>query len=182
MAEHIDIMTPNVDECPYFTVNIAVNSVDLLWAFGARILYAAQGDSKFQRGDSFIVLSCGYFIPEGFRFYGYEDAGAAHIPVPVLELTALLSSGPPFIIIQNFGNQGKMRIPFPNYEFSIGTFCDTEQQGINTATWQLAGDFPLILAPDNPQISMVGVPAALDGLTFKVVPFFKVLHNFALTA
>jgi len=182
MSEKIDILTPKLNECAYFTVNNAVNSVDLNWPInGPVILYAGENKSVFLRGDCFVVISAGYFVPEGFRIFGYEAVGADLYPVPLIQLTALRSTGGAQIAIQNFGNDGRMRLPFPNYEFSIGTFTDTEEQGITSPTFQLTETFPYWVAPDQPQVSMINVPAALNGVVFKVVPFFKILHNFTLT-
>lgn len=182
MSEKIDILTPKYTDCSFFTVNNAVNSVDLnLVDPGPLPLYAGNNKSKFQRGDCFVVISAGYFIPEGFRIYGYESAGADLWSVPMIQLTALKSTGGPQIAIMNFGNLGLMRLPFPNYEFSIGTFTDTEEQNINSPTFELTTIFPYWIAPDQPQISMINVPVALNGIVFRIVPFFKVLHNFDLT-
>jgi hypothetical protein len=184
MAERIDILMPQVDAAPTFTVNNAVNSVDLVPnPAGTQVMYAGANVSKFQRGDSFIILSCGYFIPEGFRIYGYEEAGLLKWPVPILLLTGRPAGGGIDITINSFGNNGQLRVPFPNYEFSIGTFCDPEADGFSPgATFELKEAFPYVSGIDSVQVSMINVPAALNGVIFKVIPWVKVLHNFPLTA
>ena len=182
MAEIIDILMPNIDAAPTFTVNNAVNSVDLVPnPAGAQVMYAGGNVSKFLRGDSFIVLSCGYFVPEGFRIYGYEEAGLLKWPVPIFVLAARPAGGGIDVPILSFGNNGLLRIPFPNYEISIGTFCDPEANNLTGATFELKEAFPYVSGIDSVQISMVNVPAALNGIVFKVIPWVKVLHNFALT-
>lgn len=183
MAERIDILMPNVDAAPTFTVNNAVNSVDLVPnPAGTQTMYAGANVSKFQRGDSFIVLSCGYFMPEGFRIYGYEEAGMLKWPVPLLLLSARPAGGGIDIAINSFGNNGQIRIPFPNYEVSIGTFCDPEENSLTGATFELKEAFPVVSGIDSVQVSMINVPAALNGIVFKVIPWFKILHNFPMTA
>lgn len=181
MGENIDILAPNIDVCPTFTVNVAVNSVDLVPNPATQVMYAGGGSSNFVKGDSFVILSCGYFIPEGFRIYGYEEAGILKWPCPVLYLGARDFGGGVDISLFNFGNNGKMRLPFPNYEFSIGTFTDPVANNLTAATFQLKEGFPDASGVDSVQISMVNVPAALDTLVFKVIPWVKVLHNFPLT-
>lgn len=184
MPEIIDILMPNVDAAPTFTVNIAVNSVDLVPnPAGTQVMYAGANVSKFVRGDSFIVLSAGYFVPEGFRIYGYEEAGLLKWPVPILLLSGRPAGGGIDITINSFGNNGQLRMPFPNYEISIGTFCDPEQNNLSPgATFELKEAFPVVSGIDSVQVSMINVPAALNGIVFKVIPWIKVLHNFPLTA
>lgn len=183
MSEVIDILTPATDQLPTFTVDTTGPlSVDLIPnPAGTQVLYSGNGLSKFVRGDSFIVLSCGYLIPEGFRFYGYEEVGIIKTPVPMLLLTARPQGGGIDIPITSFGNLGIMRIPFPNYELSIGTFTDPEANNLTGATFELKEAFPYPTGIDYMQVSMINAPAVLNGEVFKVVPWFKILHNFPLT-
>jgi hypothetical protein len=183
MSERIDILMPNVDAAPTFTVDNAVVSVDLVPnPAGSQVMYAGGNVSKFVRGDSFVVLSCGYFLPEGFRIYGYEEAGLLKYPVPILYLGGRPAGGGADISIDSFGNGGQLRLPFPNYEFSIGTFCDPEANNLTAATFELKEAFPIVSGVDSVQISMVNVPASLNTIVFKVIPWIKVLHNFPMTA
>lgn len=184
MPEIIDVLTPEVDQCPTFTVDttgpLFVNVVPN--PAGTQIMYAGTGQSKFVRGDSFIVLSCGYLLPEAFRIYGYGPLGIGKTAVPLLLLSARPQGGGIDIPIISFGNLGLLRLPFPNYELSIGTFCDPEANNLTGATFQLKEQFPYPTGIEFLRVSMVNVPAVLNGVEFKVVPWFKVLHNFALTA
>lgn len=184
MAELIDMLTPKIDRCPYFQVNNAVLSVDLNEASvgDVEIYYASENTSKFQRGDSFIVLSVGYFVPAGFLLFEYESAGAIKIPCPIMWMTGLNVGLIGHHSILNFGNDGKFKLPFPNYEFSCGIFVNPEENSLNLSThFQLECEFPLWYNPDKPQVSMINVPAALNGHVFHIIPFIKVLHNFPLT-
>ena len=182
MPEIIDILSCQVNAAPTFTVNNAVNSVDLTPnPAGAQKMYVGGNLSKFARGDNFIIHSFGYFIPEGFRFYSYEDGGVTHYPFPLLVIAALKSGGGPSIPVSSFGNLGAMRVPFPNYEFACGTFTDAERLGLTDATFELQESFPYPTGSDTVQISMINVPAALNGIIFPVIPWIKVLHNVALS-
>lgn len=175
--EHIEILTPKITECPYFTVNVAVDSVDLISTGVWTKLYAGMSIANFVRGDNIIILSAGYFIPERFQLYGYEAAGAMLTPSPLMLLT-ILKQGGLHQPVYPFGSDGTLRIPFPNYEFSIGTFVDVENLAVTSATWNLELTFPYLNGePDSLQISMVDVPASLDTKVFRVVPFVKVLHT-----
>lgn len=180
MAEIIDVLTPDNDNLPQFTVNNAVNYVNLsaIGGLGSQLSACNGAFKKFVRGDNFIILSVGYFIPEAFRIFEYLDAGLTKYSAPIISLFA--SAGGAVIPITQFGNNGELKLPFPNYEMSIGVFIDTEKSGLTDPTFILSVYFPLVV--NTVRISMVGVPVALNGLTFKVTPFIKVLHNFPITA
>lgn len=182
MPEIIDILTPNEPDCPEFTVNTAVAAVPIAQPVpgSAVVLYAGSGVSRFVRGDNFTLLSCGYFIPERFVLHNYGTAGTSSDSTPIIQLWGLpLGAGIP-IALFNVGTNGAIRLPFPNYEFSFGVFTNTEQNNFTAATFQLETTFPLISGLDSPEVSMIDVPAALNGITFKVIPFVKVLHNTTL--
>ncbi len=177
--ERIDILSPKIDEGAEFVVDTSVDSVDLTPVVGAtNVLYAGGGSSKFARGDNFIILSAGYFIPEAFALYGYGAAGIGKWSLPVMLFRALTDGGFETSLYE-FGDNGMLRIPYPNAEISIGTYCDPEKNSLND-NFVLKILFPNFSAPDHPQISMVGVPVSLDGKMFYVVPFVKILHNLAL--
>lgn len=182
MPEIIDVMTPLLSECPTITVNTAVTNVPIVKTIPNLLThYAGAGTSHFVRGDNFIILSVGIFIPERFVAFQYESAGAGDFSSPVIFLAGLpLGAGIP-IALFNVGANGQIRIPFYNYELSMGVFTDTEANNFSAATFELQSQFPFTSGLDDPTISMVDVPAALNGVVFSVVPFIKVLHNTHLT-
>lgn len=189
MAEIIDLLTCPVDNGAMFTVNIAVDSVDLVPVTGVpEIMYAGLGTSKFTAGDSFIVLSTGYFLPESFVMAVHEHAapGTEFMSVPALQLYALDFHDGLHKALGEFGNNGILRLPFSNYELSIGVFVNpiynrdfTGAPMPITGMFQLSTIFPFLnpLGVDFPQVSMQGVPVGMDGKTYYVTPFVKVLHN-----
>lgn len=184
MPELIDMLTPKLDHCPWFQVNTGALSVNLNEATAgtAEPYFASNTTSKFVRGDSFIILSVGFFVPNGFSLYGYLGAGFDQIPCPIMWMTGKNVGVVGHYSILNFGNDGQFKIPFPNYEFSCGVFVNPEENSLNLApNFQLEAMFPVGFLLDQPQISMINVPASLNGQRFTVIPFIKVLHNFALT-
>ncbi|MFA5235093.1 MAG: hypothetical protein WC390_11900 [Sulfurimonas sp.] len=176
--EVIDILSPETANLPNFTVNTAVNFVNVVGIAGpGAVLHSCNGSfSSFARGDNFTILSCGIFIPERFTIYDYPP-DALDYSAPIVSLSATLGGG--VVPVLTFGNNGELKLPFMNYEFSIGVFTDVEKNGLVDPTFKLVTFFPLIA--NSLSISMVDVPAALNGIKFNVVPFFKVLHNFPLT-
>ncbi len=181
MAEIIDLLATAHDGGAEFTVDTTGPlSVDLVPVNPAiHKLYAGGGTSQFKRGDSFTILSVGFFIPENFVMYNYENVFAETISVPVILLQGVKLLGGA-ISIFNFGSNGLFRMPFHNYEYSVGTFTDPEENNL-IEEFSLQTLFPFTSGLDRPQISMVNVPAVLNGVTIKVTPFIKVLHNFVLT-
>jgi hypothetical protein len=75
---------------------------------------------------------------------------------------------------------GIVPIPFPNFEVALDVYCDMANLG------PLAGVSTAILTNDEyhiraiatcMNISMIGVPLALNGSIVKIIPFIKVLHT-----
>lgn len=178
MAEIIDVMSPMFGTCPTFTVNTAVNYVQVIPdAMNPAVMNGGNFKYKFQRGDFFTVLSVGYFVPEQFALYGMDEAVNSNT-LPILKLFS--ADGVGYIPVSQFGSEGEFKIHMPNTEISVGVFVDTELLGLNQPDFKLYTSFPLL--SNSLQISMINVPAALNGITFKITPFIKVLHNFKLTA
>jgi hypothetical protein len=182
MPEIIDVLSAPIGKGAQFVVNTAVNKVDLTPVImgAAQILESALGVSRFTRGDNIIILSAGYFIPENFVI-AQTSSGGFNISLPNLYLAGQSAPGPS-IPIRSWGNNGSMRMPFANYELASGIFINPELNNLNAGpTFVLQSLFPLIAAGIYPQISMVNVPAALNGLTIQVTPFIKILHNLEIT-
>ena len=182
MAEIIDIMTPKFSECPTFTVNVAVNNVPIVKTIPNTMThYAGGGTSKFVRGDNFTILSVGIYIPDYFVTCDYESAGAGDFSSPVIFLCGLPQGAGVPIALFNVGANGLIRLPFSNYEMSLGVFTDVEANNFNQPTFELQSQYPFTSGLDDPTIAMNGIPPSLNGITYTVVPFIKVLHNTHLT-
>lgn len=182
MAEIIDVLSAPLGHGAQFIVDAAVDSVDLSPVIVglAQTLESGLGAFNFTRGDNIIILSAGYHIPESFALAQYSDAGAQTISLPNLYLAAQSAPGPS-IPITSWGHNGVMRLPFPNYECSVGIFINPEELGLDDgAQFVLQSVFPSTAGLGVPQVSMINVPAALDGKTIFVTPFIKILHNIPL--
>lgn len=138
------------------------------------------GGYLFADGDCMTILSAGYMIPFGFNMAQYETGAGGEYTMPVMYLRGQVPAGP-ILSVNQFGNNGNLRFPFNDYELSLGTFFDPVKRGITGGAFRLETLFPLLAGGDNPQVSMINAPAALNGETIYVTPFIKVLHNFPLT-
>lgn len=177
--EHIEILTPDIADCPAFVANNAVNAVQIpttLVPVNMRSGISAQ--MTFAQGDNFNLLSAGYFIPERFCLYEATAGGGAESPVPLMRIMAYQTVTAASVPLVQFGNNGVVRVPFPNYEHSMGVFVDAYQTILEAFVLQVV--FPLTSGADAWWVSMVNVPVALNGVTFHIVPFVKVLHNYDL--
>lgn len=175
MAEIIDVLMPKVSQCPYFTVNTTGPKYVDVNIPVSPIIDLYSGDMtryKFDRGDNIQLLSLGYFVPENFATY--EMAGP-NFPVPSWRMYGYKITSGVSTALNQFGAFGVIQSPFPNYEMSMGIFLDTESV--------LGELFNLQIEAVEPgRISMIGCPSVLNGDTFHMVPFVKILHNFNLSA
>lgn len=184
MSELIDILTPNTSDCPAVVVNTAVNAVVIPDA-GVSVAMRSSDEFffYFRSGDNIELLSFGYFIPERFIMYNPVFGGLGiENPCPSIALYAFTDPPPPGVGVQipfnQFGFNGTIKMPFPNYEMAMGVFVDTSVAVAEKFRIECA--FPFNSGLNTSQLSMVGVPAALNGVTIHIVPFIKVLHNFPL--
>lgn len=179
MMERIDIFTPKLTDCPSFVVNNAVDSVPVTMMAVEKVMYSGDGKRVFTNADAMIVLSTGYFIPERFVLWNYENVAGEQLTNPHLQLRLKENTGA-FWAVFGFGSAGVLPIPFPNYEFSIGGFIDPAEIGLTGVSYELFCKFGADSA-DRLQISMIDVPASLNTKTFYIVPFVKVLHTLSLS-
>lgn len=190
MPEQIDVLSAPYQYGAMFTVNTAVNSVNLVPVVpGTPMTLTAGGGTiggggfEFQVGDNIEILSVGFHIPENFTLAQYSVAGGGEFMLPIMYLRGQVLGGGPWAAITQFGNNGTLRIPFSDYEMSVGSFVDVVDTGLigGSGVFSLQTIFPYTLGLDYPQISMINAPAALNGVDLYVTPFIKVRHNFTLT-
>lgn len=179
VMEQIDIFTPKFTDCPSFVVNNAVNFVPVTMMAIEKEMYSGDSKRVFTNADAMIILSVGYFIPERFVLWNYENVAGEQLTNPHIHLRLKENTGV-FWDVDGFGSGGKMPLPFPNYEFSIGGFISPIDLGLTGTSFEIYCRFGAD-SNDRLQISMVDVPAALNGTTFYIVPFVKVLHTLSLT-
>lgn len=181
MPQIIDTLSIPLADCAKFTVNNALLSVPSVPAVGAN--HRGQNpalNNVFRAGDSLTVLSGGICLKEAFNFYDdpllITDAFPALIIIPVGK-----TSGDPYNN-PNFSN-GEQYVPMENYEMAFSCFMDCLQtyDTIVPTKFLDSEDFYLTIDHSAVNISMIGVPAAMNGLTFYIKPFLKIEHNYPLS-
>ncbi len=164
MAPIVDILFVPQDDAMSFEVDLAVPFVTATNFVGADgLMEVGAGDLDFQQGDNLKILSFGVNVPYGFELY--HDQVTLNDPKLFLRLwnnTTMVSFPlrPP-----------ELWFPFFNYEMSYGRFVETDL---------LLNNFKLKIRPDPINISMLNIPAALDGETIYIVPWVKVAHTLEL--
>jgi hypothetical protein len=182
MSEIIDILTPDILECPVFVVNNAVDYIAPSIPIAPPATYRMKntsGAAIFTKGDSYRILSAGIIFPESFSIF---KRAANSYALPLLGL--LTKGNPTNDVYYNPSFSGaEIFIPMENFELVLDVFCNCEETYKNgiRADNLLKENFVITAYFGNIDVSMLGVPAALNGKTFYLVPFIKVLHNQALS-
>lgn len=184
----IDVLTTRGTNLPMFVVNISDPNgwVPLLQPVGnPGRLYNQNDGHVIQKGDSFVLLSYGFFLPWGFEVHNISNIGAYN---PPLVRFGYIDDGI-FGVPKPVPNMNFLSFPLGgNYEISHGGFFDfgkTIVQDNYELTIQTSDDTP----PEPPllplipiRISMYNVPADLDG-KWIIVPFFiKIAHTLSMIA
>jgi hypothetical protein len=177
MAMVLDILTLEPASCPKFTVDIEAEYV----ATSMVNAYLINASSKriFQAGDNFTILSFGILIPGAFSMVVDLNESIAN----TMELKLVKEDATSTYNILPLSTYSTIFIPLDNFENVINTFVDLKRNlaYAGGADVPFSGNFKLdlsILA----YISMLGIPASLDGKIISVAPFVKILHNLPMIA
>jgi hypothetical protein len=172
MAEIIDTLIATKATTAFFTVNIAAANKRIPVTDSAGPCFMMNSSTKyyFQRGDSIVLLTAGYYLPESFCTT--ENMAPADPVFPFLQIPVFNAAGAVIGQLPGLGDLGSIIMPFENYEGVYNIYSD-----INSLS--PAGKFKLgaIMFFNSTWISMVNVPADLDGKKFYIFPFIKVLHT-----
>jgi len=183
--EIVDVLVLPLSKSPYFTVNVLTpvnNAVPIVNPLLSPPVFSTvvntAGNEVFVPGDNFSIQSVGYSLPENFVMS--RTAMGSLKKAPSLFIALVLSNGTR-IDHPIYGGNGVV-IPMENYENVINSFLDlTALPGGLTQSFKLIatllGD---TTTPVPPQVSMIGVPASLNGTVQNITVFLKVLHNSAL--
>lgn len=188
MSERLDILMPVAAELPFFVVDTTGPLSVVLQYPGPPnpppfTLKNAEGGYIFTQGDNFIVMSAGVTMPLSFQL-----TRPAANPYESFFLKALgIISGHGYLFREFAAvSDGKFYSIMENYDTPLDVFIDLQNQDASLGTYIKDERFSLGLNIDsgvaNPQVSMVGVPASLNGSTQYVIPYLKILHNFALAS
>jgi len=180
MMERTDVLTPSIGGCPSFVVDTAVNYIEVAPAADSVNMVSSVSDTPFfVAGDKFTILSIGYFMPERFSAYGTSVAVGEMSPVPQIRLRCRTFPSGVDYDLSELGQTASIKLPFPNYELSVGVFAGDSTP--LTEKFSIRSVFPYDNTGfDRLRVSMVDVAAALNGVTFYLVPFVKVQHNFQM--
>lgn len=173
MAEIIDILATHGDEAPTFIVDTAQKYVSLTQPVSGLdgVLGTSARETKFYNGDNLILLSIGCMLPIGFEFYeffsGAPDNQGRVLPEIFLNYRKDGAGSVTF-------DPRRIWLPYGNYELNTGVFLTAPTDAVDY--WEII----CRMNWDNCRISMVNVPAVLQGDTFSVQIYWKVLHTLAL--
>jgi hypothetical protein len=172
MSEIIDTLIATKVNTPNFTVNLAAANKRVIVNDGAAPCFMMNSSLKyyFQPGDNLLLLNAGFYIPESF--ITTEKLVPTDPVFPFVHFTVYDAAGVNKGILPGLGDLGGIILPFENYEGAYNIYSD-----INSL--YNAGKFKLsvIMFFNSTWISMINVPADLDGKTFYIYPFIKVLHS-----
>lgn len=179
MPEIIDIITLPTADCQYVPVNNANPfALTLPGAASTFLMRNASGANKFRVGDSFIILSMGFIMPEALTLW-------KHIPEvtdPAFNVVVLLRGVTTGLVynIDVLGLNQAVYLPLENFETGLDIFCDYTKQVSLVGSIPLAEPFYIYCQTMPQNVSMAGVPAALNGKNLIISPFMKILHNVAM--
>lgn len=177
MSEIIDILQPNLDNAYAFVPNNLVPYVAMLPAQGGDLtLRDGSARAKFQKGDNFSILSAGIVLPEAFTYY--RPFNIQFYGSPQIKLALKGDSSGLGYTLDVLGTGRALNVPMENYEFALDIFINTKnQKTLLPPTIYLNEDFSITYTITNGYVSMAGLPAALNGVSFAIIPFVKILHN-----
>lgn len=135
-------------------------------------------------GDAYTALADANTWAAGYiyRWNGVEWLNQSNIyPGPYINLEVTNVEGVPGPALPGFGcsNTSSFALPFPNYELVLDSlYCDICNIDAGKVVPELPlDDFYLQGSVLTPNVSMIGVPAALDGRVMHIIPFIKIAHT-----
>jgi len=161
---------PGVTARNSFTVNNAVTEVTIdvvsaLWYFCFR---QKAGKFNFDALDNVLVLAAGVTFP-----YHFIPGDAVHnLSYIWVNAANVAAAGPPQLAPTTY----TLSFPIVGAEIDLGLFLPAP----GTTKWSL-GCYYANLAPVG-NVSMIGVPATLNGQVLYPIPFVKVLHTLPMVA
>jgi hypothetical protein len=170
MPNIIDIICPALAKCPSFVANNAVDDVAATVPVAPHYAGNSAGKSIFSKGDSLQLLSIGYKLPEAFT---------SLVVVSPLDSLSIVVYGVTSGFIYLYPNLALSTtfVPMEGYELVTDVFFDCAL-ATGAGPGLLKEDYKISVTLDTfLYVSMLGAPAALNGKTFYIVPYLKVLHS-----
>lgn len=205
----IDILTLQPSQCPYFDVisdgsvnsvsvfpNSAVDRNNVFDNYYQLLTYSGGSPlSKFQERDNIQILSVGIYVPETFASADTTPGGTYPMAnnAMTLVITNSAANHPVAYMPGICSAGGVIQVPFINYEMAFDAYCNIADLAKGTVylpetpftsqtTYDILANnyFYVSCFLTMNDISMIGVPAALNGTRIKVVPFIKIVHTLDL--
>ena len=187
-AEYIEIVSSKGNGGQHFVVNTAVPSVQPV-THGSFEVDNATAKSLFQPGDNLLIIGAGFVLPESFCLSS-NGFGAGIFPLPKINLYFFTEPQHWKYYPSIAGGDGTFFVPFENFEYIINSYINvasgtfkTDQAPPNDVATKIPMKFApyLSVEPATVNISMINVPASLNGTTQRITPFLKVKHNLPMT-
>jgi hypothetical protein len=184
--ENIDILTPAPEDCPFFDVDTSAASVliqdaSVITPGSLGVVVRAGGYKYLFSKDNFTILSMGFILPEAFTMASVVPASGVLYSAFTMMLFLRNAADNSIFYIPQIGITGT-QIPLENYEMPYGLYVDVSSIALANTKFRLCYDTNQILSgKTKPAISMISVPAALNGTRQRVIPFIKIQHNFTMT-
>lgn len=194
MASYIELLASKGNGGQQFTVDTTpgVLSVPIALHTGGAANNECDnvdGKSLFQVGDNMLIVGAGINLPENFCFANIGFGGAPLAVLPKINMYFYTEPGHVKYYPSIAGSNGSFFVPFENFEYIVNNYIDVVQ-GVfktnlappNDVSIGIPQHFAVYLSvdPGSCKISMVNVPAALNGQVERITPFIKVLHNLPL--
>lgn len=180
MSEYIDILCHQAKNKPSFTVDTTGPLSVPIAAAGDSTLYAGE-KKDFQTFDNFRILSAGLVLPENFCL-AQVPGGEGSLNTGLLINIAGYDIGNMQAFSLPFSGSGAITLPMENYELPLDLFVDMKKLSAScSGPFNLLASVTVIDLGTYPMVSMVGVPAALNGTVQTVTLFLKILHNLEMT-
>jgi hypothetical protein len=184
MSERIDVMMPAVANLPYFTVDTTGPLyVPIAYpVLSAPNLITGDGSHVFAIGDNFIIMTGGLVMPLSFQL-DRSNVTWPYIRFSMYAYGETTGKTYPLKEISGSGASPYFYMPMENYDTPMDIFIDIQNQAPVTGSYLKNETFTIgvTLALYLTNVSMVSVPAALNTKIQFVIPYVKILHNFALT-
>jgi len=146
MRKYIDVLTPTLSACPFFTVDITKTQVAVHPNTGPYGVWGIAGlQTQFQNRDNIKVLSIGLYMPENFTFtipdYPlYNNQAGNPAPVGTLRYTALVDKT----------DVNGTWLSGHSYEARVGLWYDMDRESASPHIQLTMSNSPTTIQPSSP--------------------------------
>lgn len=128
--------------------------------------FSAGGAFKFQLGDNLLIKKVWAVVPFGF------GPGGVSVTTYLHRITLNFSDGVSFFLVPPLYNGLVIPTLCDAVDFGAGLYAAMNTTGLQRS---------IVLSDIDLRVSMVNLPAALDGQRIKVQYYMEILHNLPMT-